>query len=302
MDISLFDYELSKDLIAQKPCYPRDNSRLLNCIQEVSEDLKFKDLPKILNPGDVLVINNTKVIPSRLFGKRDEINIEVTLHLKVKSNLWRAFIKPGRKCKIGEVIIFKNNNYRQYIFINCSTRGPFLKPGSKRKWYQHFINLLVDDIHLGGSSINMLSSKSQFIRNLPKIKGAYSHVQTSSYCLTREAVEFLIKDGFYYISDQLSKSEVITHYEIGLSQRILKNNWNFSCLLEKYQHLDFRKQPNDINPTSKRGDPLYKKAYFGKTVEPEEVIFIKTHARRRLIKTTTNYKLFDNLKKIIKCY
>ena len=109
MDISLFDYALSQDLIAQKPCYPRDNSRLLNCIQEVSEDLKFKDLPKILNPGDVLVINNTKVIPSRLFGKRDEVNIEVTLHLKVKRNLWRAFIKPGRKCKIGEIIIFKNN-------------------------------------------------------------------------------------------------------------------------------------------------------------------------------------------------
>ena len=50
MDISLFDYELSEDLIAQKPCYPRDNSRLLNCIEKVSEDLKFKDLPKILNP------------------------------------------------------------------------------------------------------------------------------------------------------------------------------------------------------------------------------------------------------------
>ena len=109
MDISLFDYELSEDLIAQKPCYPRDNSRLLNCIEKVSEDLKFKDLPKILNPGDVLVFNNTRVIPSRLFGKRDEVNIEVTLHLKVKRNLWRAFIKPGRKCKIGEIIIFKNN-------------------------------------------------------------------------------------------------------------------------------------------------------------------------------------------------
>ncbi len=70
MDISQFDYELSDDLIAQKPCYPRDNSRLLNCINETHEDLKFKDLPKILNPGDVLVINNTKVIPSRLSGKK----------------------------------------------------------------------------------------------------------------------------------------------------------------------------------------------------------------------------------------
>ena len=109
MDISQFDYELSDDLIAQKPTNPRDNSRLLNCINETPEDLKFKDLCKILNPGDVLVINNTKVIPSRLSGKKDTVNIQVTLHLKVKRNMWRAFIKPGRKCKVGECITFKNN-------------------------------------------------------------------------------------------------------------------------------------------------------------------------------------------------
>lgn len=253
---------------------------------------------------------NLKYFLEHSYSEELDFNIcisgECSIDLPFKKNIQYHYVKNlnndyGAYCTILPKI-FKNNHYGHYIFINCSARGPFLKPGSKRKWYQHFINLLVDDVHLGGSSINMLSSKSRFIRNLPKIKGAYSHVQTSSYCLTREAVEFLIKDGFYYISDQLSKSEVITHYEIGLSQRILKNNWNFSCLLEKYQHLDFRKQPNDINPTSKRGDPLYKKAYFGKTVEPEEVIFIKTHARRRLIKTTTNYKLFDSLKKIIKCY
>ena len=78
MDISLFDYELNSNLIAQKPCVPRDDSRLLNCTNEVAEDLQFNDLPSILNPGDVLVINNTKVIPSRLFGKRDQVNVEVT--------------------------------------------------------------------------------------------------------------------------------------------------------------------------------------------------------------------------------
>ena len=108
MDISLFDYELNSNLIAQKPCVPRDNSRLLNCIKEVAEDLRFKDLPSILNPGDVLVINNTKVIPSRLFGKRGQVNVEVTLHMKTKKNIWKAFLKPGRKCKINDTIFFQN--------------------------------------------------------------------------------------------------------------------------------------------------------------------------------------------------
>ena len=109
MDISLFDFNLNTNLIAQKPCVPRDNSRLLNCTNEVAEDLLFKDLPSILNSGDVLVINNTKVIPSRLFGKRDQVNVEVTLHLKLKNRIWKAFLKPGRKCKINDIIIFKND-------------------------------------------------------------------------------------------------------------------------------------------------------------------------------------------------
>ena len=108
MDISLFDYELDKDLIAQFPCSPRDSSRLLSCLDNVPKDFNFKKLPEILNSGDVLVINNTKVIPSRLFGKRDNVNIEVTLHLKVKRNQWRAFVKPGKKCRVNDELVFKD--------------------------------------------------------------------------------------------------------------------------------------------------------------------------------------------------
>ena len=130
----------------------------------------------------------------------------------------------------------------------------------------------------------MLSTKSKFVKDLPKITGAYSHVQTSVYCLASNTVEFLLNDGFYDMSKRLSKSEVITYYEIGLSRRIIQNNWNISCLLNKYQGLDFRHNPADINPTSRKGDPLYNNAYFGKTVAPEEVIFVKTHRRRKLIK------------------
>ena len=109
MDISQFDYELDSSLIAQKPFFPRDQSRLLACLTSVPQDFKFKDLPKLLNSGDVLVINNTKVIPSRLFGKRDQVSIEVTLHLNIDNNIWRAFLKPGRKCSVSDQLIFENN-------------------------------------------------------------------------------------------------------------------------------------------------------------------------------------------------
>ena len=109
MDISKFDYELDPSLIAQKPFFPRDHSRLLACLDQNPEDILFKDLPKLLNSGDVLVINNTKVIPSRLFGKRDQVSIEVTLHLNIDNNIWRAFLKPGRKCSVSDQLIFENN-------------------------------------------------------------------------------------------------------------------------------------------------------------------------------------------------
>ena len=109
MDISQFDYELDSSLIAQKPFFPRDQSRLLACLDKSPRDLRFKDLPNLLNSGDVLVINNTKVIPSRLFGRRNQVNIEVTLHLNIDNNLWRAFLKPGRKCRVNDELIFENN-------------------------------------------------------------------------------------------------------------------------------------------------------------------------------------------------
>ena len=196
--------------------------------------------------------------------------------------------------------IYNKDVYKAYFFINCSTRGPFFDSSAENKWYQPFVNLLNNEIHLSGGSINMLSNNSRFVQDLPKISGAYSHVQTSVYCLTSNAVAFLLDSGFYAIIKNLSKSEVITHYEIGLSRRILQNNWNMSCLLNKYQGLDFRHNPADINPTSRKGDPLYKNAYFGKTVAPEEVIFVKTHRRRKLIKVKQNYKFMLGLGSFIK--
>ena len=137
MDISLFDYELDIKLIAQSPCFPRDSSRLLSCLDNVPQDLNFKNLPEILSSGDVLIVNNTKVIPSRLFAKRDNVNIEVTLHLKVNMNSWRAFLKPGRKCKVNDQLIFKNG--LKAIVIKKFVSGDVLL-----KFNQHEENFLIE--------------------------------------------------------------------------------------------------------------------------------------------------------------
>ena len=81
MKTSIFDFNLPKELIAQKPISPRDSARLLHVGNDVT-DLLVRDLTSLLNPGDVLVVNDTKVIPARLRGKRDDVKKEITLHKK----------------------------------------------------------------------------------------------------------------------------------------------------------------------------------------------------------------------------
>jgi len=112
MLVSDFDFTLPEELIATKPVEPRDSARLLHVGNEIS-DFAIKDIPSFLKKGDVMVFNNTEVIPARLFGKRGDAKVEVTLHMKVLSDsqnttTYKAFAKPAKKLKIGD--IFKASN------------------------------------------------------------------------------------------------------------------------------------------------------------------------------------------------
>jgi len=105
-----FDYELPKELIAQTPLEKRDESRLLVLDKESgSIDHKmFYDVIDYLNPGDALVINDTKVIPARIIGIKEETNavIELLLLKDVNSNTWECLAKPQKRLKIGTIISF----------------------------------------------------------------------------------------------------------------------------------------------------------------------------------------------------
>ena len=100
-----FDFNLPPDRIAQEPVRPRDSARLLE-IEQTLNDYVIRDLPKLLTPGDLLIINDTKVIPARLYGKRGEVNVAVTLHRHVEKNMWRAFARPGRRLRLNDIIVF----------------------------------------------------------------------------------------------------------------------------------------------------------------------------------------------------
>ena len=112
MKTSDFFYYLPQELIAQTPLLKRDESRLLVMDKITGEyfDKKFTDIINFFNKDDVLVLNNTKVIPARIFGKREDKNenIEVLLLKNIEKSKWECLAKPGKKLKIGTEIIFGN--------------------------------------------------------------------------------------------------------------------------------------------------------------------------------------------------
>ena len=110
MKLSDFDFDLPEQLIATRPAVPRSASKLLVATQCKIDDRVVTDLTEYLRPGDVLVLNDTKVIPARLFGHRERdgnvSKMEVTLLSPTSDGAWRALVKPLRKVRDGEVITF----------------------------------------------------------------------------------------------------------------------------------------------------------------------------------------------------
>jgi S-adenosylmethionine:tRNA ribosyltransferase-isomerase len=106
MRVDLFDFELPPERIAQRPVEPRDAARLLSVTPGALEDRGVRDLPGLLAPGDLLVFNDTRVIPARLAGKRGDARVSVTLHQATGPNTWRVFAKPAKRLRNGDRIHF----------------------------------------------------------------------------------------------------------------------------------------------------------------------------------------------------
>jgi S-adenosylmethionine:tRNA ribosyltransferase-isomerase len=125
MRVDLFDFHLPPELIAQHPMRPRDAARLL-VVRGAALDRRVRDLPALLRAGDLVVCNDTRVIPARLLGRRGAARIEVTLHQPVggagaladraepgagavaaaHAARWRAFARPARRCRVGDLLSF----------------------------------------------------------------------------------------------------------------------------------------------------------------------------------------------------
>lgn len=109
MKVSDFNYELPEELIAQTPITKRDESRLM-VLDRTSKKIEhkiFKDIIDYLKPGDVLVRNNTKVIPARIYGKKETgANVEFLLLNNIEGDIWETIVRPGNKLHVGTKVIF----------------------------------------------------------------------------------------------------------------------------------------------------------------------------------------------------
>lgn len=106
MRVDLFDFDLPPDRIALRPARPRDAARLLAVQGGEIADRQMLDLPQLLHAGDVLVFNDTKVIPAQLEGRRGDASIGATLHKREGPREWRAFLRNARRARVGDTIDF----------------------------------------------------------------------------------------------------------------------------------------------------------------------------------------------------
>lgn len=106
MRVDLFDFELPPELIALRPATPRDSARMLVNSGGVLADRHVRDLPSVLRPGDVLVFNDTRVIPAQLEGHRGEARIGATLHKRIDLRRWQAFVRNGKRLRERDEVEF----------------------------------------------------------------------------------------------------------------------------------------------------------------------------------------------------
>src|SRR5215213_3390650 len=106
MRVDLFDFDLPQERIALRPARPRDSARLLLVEGGDISDHQVLELPALLRAGDVLVFNDTKVIPAQLEGRRGDARIGATLHKREGPREWRAFLRNAKRVRAGDTIDF----------------------------------------------------------------------------------------------------------------------------------------------------------------------------------------------------
>lgn len=196
MNLHDFYYELPKELIAQEPIKERDMSRLMVLNKETGEIQHkiFKNIVDYLNEGDCLVLNNSRVIPARLYGTKDTTGgkMEFVLLKRIDKDKWETLVKPGKKAKIGSEFIFGNGELRCKIIEHTDSGGRIIQ-----FYYDGIFEEILDK--LGQMPLppyikKELKDKERYQTVYSKVKGSAA-APTAGLHFTNELLDEIRKKG-----------------------------------------------------------------------------------------------------------
>ncbi len=248
MKVAEFNYDLPEELIAQHPYDKRDEARLL-VMDRTTQKIKhtvFKQVIDYLNPGDCLVINNTKVLPARLYGKKDTgANVEFLLLKNLQNDEWETMVRPGNKLKPGTKVSFGNGLLKAEILEVLA--------GGNRKVkfeYQGIFNEILDQIGLMPLPPYIkesLKENDKYQTVYAKYEGS-SAAPTAGLHFTEELLEKIKKKG-------VKIAKVTLHVGIGTFRPVKVENVEEHTMHSEHYYI--KKEDADlINETKKNGHKI----------------------------------------------
>lgn len=245
MKVSDFYYDLPKELIAQVPIEKRDESRLLILDKSTGEitHKTFKDIIDYLEPGDCLVRNNTKVIPARIYGKKETgANVEFLLLNNIEGDIWECIVRPGNKLHIGTKVIFGEGLLEAEILD--------IMPGGTRKVlfkYEGIFNEILDKIGLMPLPPYIheeLKDKDRYQTVYAKYNGSAA-APTAGLHFTDELLEKIKAKG-------VDIANVTLHVGIGTFRPVKEENVEEHAMHSEHFYIK-QEDADKINKTKKEG-------------------------------------------------
>jgi len=246
MDVKDFDYDLPEELIAQDPLEDRSSSRLMVLDKktgEVSHHV-FKEIVKYLRPGDCLVLNNTKVIPARLFGVKEGTmaKIEILLLKRRQNDVWETLVKPGKKAKPGTKIIFGDGLLTGEV-IDVVDDGNRLIQFSYEGIFEEILDKL-GQMPLPPYITHQLKDKNRYQTVYAKYDGSAA-APTAGLHFTKELLQQVKDKG-------VDIAEVTLHVGLGTFRPVKVDN-----VLDHHMHSEFymvsQEAADKINSAKKNG-------------------------------------------------
>ena len=247
MDIKEFYYDLPEELIAQDPLLDRSSSRLM-VLDKMSGEIKnkkFSDIKSYLKKGDCLVINDTKVIPARLFGSRESTGgkVEILLLKRLQNDIWEVLVKPGKKCKIGSKINFGDGILKGEV-IDIVDEGNRLIKFSYEGIFEEILDKL-GEMPLPPYIKHKLEDKNRYQTVYAKHDGSAA-APTAGLHFTPELLKEIEEMG-------VEIARVTLHVGLGTFRPVKEQD-----ILKHHMHSEFyivgKEAADKINATKKRGD------------------------------------------------